>query len=180
MLQIGICESLLRLYENNPEYRPALSLLASGQYGDEAISVDDLENDVNTPRQAILDLLKKLDEFGLGRFIIGRRGYPSRFEWGQSIGAAEWEALNELKRRAEAPSCSGEEDASAYGAGNMPDVRQDASVLTGQQSGLVPVPYPLRQNLTVTLNLPRDLTRAEAARLAGFVKRVYFDGNDDE
>lgn len=179
-MQIGIRKSLLRLYEDSPEYRPVLSLLASGQYGDEAISVDDLEDDVDTPRQVVVDLLKKLDELGLGRFIIGRRGYPSRFEWSESIGTAEQASLDELKRRVEAPSCSGGEDASAYGVGNVLDLRQDISVLTGQQSPLVPISYPLRQNLMVTLNLPHDLTRAEAARLAGFVKRVYFDGNDDE
>lgn len=179
-MQIGICESLLRLYENNPEYRPALSLLASGQYGDEAISVDDLEDDVDAPRQVVVDLLKKLDELGLGRFIIGRRGYPSRFEWSESIGTAERAALDELKHRVEAPSCSGGEDVSAYGTGNVLDLPRDISALGSQESALLPVSYPLRQNLTVTLNLPRDLTRAEAAKLAGFVKRVYFDDSNEE
>ena len=34
-----------------------------------------------TSRQAVIGVLKQLQDSGFGRFIIGRRGYDSRFVW---------------------------------------------------------------------------------------------------
>ncbi len=33
------------------------------------------------PRPAVIGVLRSLDALGLGRFIAGRKGYPTRFEW---------------------------------------------------------------------------------------------------
>jgi len=33
------------------------------------------------PRSAVIRVLRSLDALGLGRFIAGRKGYPTRFEW---------------------------------------------------------------------------------------------------
>lgn len=41
---------------------------------------------------------------------------------------------------------------------------------------LVPYPFPLRPDLTVTLELPDDLTVAEAVRLAKFLEALGNDG----
>lgn len=41
--------------------------------------------------------------------------------------------------------------------------------------GLVPYPFPLRNGLLVTLQLPPDLTKREAKRLAGFIESLAIE-----
>lgn len=42
-------------------------------------------------------------------------------------------------------------------------------------ASLMRFPFPLRENLDVSLSLPRDLTKDEAARLAGFINSLARD-----
>jgi len=52
----------------------------------ETLYVDDIEEfasvmEVNVERDAVVQFIKELGKAGYGEFIIGRRGYKTRFEW---------------------------------------------------------------------------------------------------
>lgn len=42
---------------------------------------------------------------------------------------------------------------------------------------LLRVDYPLRPDLVITIEVPKDITKTEAIRLSDFVKTLYFDNN---
>ena len=43
-----------------------------------------------------------------------------------------------------------------------------------EEESTVSVDYPIRPNLNVTINIPRDITKTEAERLGDFIKTIYF------
>ena len=50
-----------------------------------------------------VDLARDLEAAGLGTFKLGRRGYPSRFEWGQDLRELALEVVGEPKASEAAP-----------------------------------------------------------------------------
>ena len=50
-----------------------------------------------------------------------------------------------------------------------------ADILAPVVPGLVSYPFPLRNGLLVTLQLPPDLTKREAKRLAGFIESLAIE-----
>lgn len=51
--------------------------------------------------------------------------------------------------------------------------------LTAHAEGLIEYPFPVRPGLRARLNLPEDLTPAEAERVAAFIKTLAFDAPTD-
>jgi len=73
-------------YSNDSEIRLLLDHFGSRQRNQSVSPVDTLERTleaVDTPmaRHLIIDALRRLDTLRLGRFVPGRKGYPTRFEW---------------------------------------------------------------------------------------------------
>lgn len=95
-------------------------------------------------RPNLIAALKRLEEAGVGRFIVGRRGRPSRFRWNEEPQAAAGH-VGRRDERSPAPVC------------------------------LVRHRFVLRPNLTVEFDLPEDLNRAEARRLAQFIETLPFE-----
>jgi hypothetical protein len=114
-----------------------------------------LSDEVSRP-QAI-QVLRRLEEFGCGEFIEGRKGYPTRFAWDDDLRAVGQVASGQS---ATIPTIEDEdeEDAENYlGAKSAPDAKHS---------------YRLRSDYVVSIHLPTDLTEKEAQRLSDFMKTL--------
>jgi len=79
-------EGLRSAYRQDAAVRLLVDHFGSRQRNQTVSPVDTLEralDAVGTPlaRHLIIDGLRRLDAVGVGRFIPGRKGYPTRFEW---------------------------------------------------------------------------------------------------
>lgn len=95
---------------------------------------------------------RALEDAGCGRYVEGRHGWPSRFVW-------------EVKSLDVAGAAKGErspEPSSGEAAGADLDMIEHSFVL--------------RPDLTVSFELPDDLTQRESARLAAFLQALPFGG----
>lgn len=103
-------------------------------------------------RRRAIELLKNLQEIGLGTFVIGRHGQSSRMEWSyslRSIGQAalgEEEALEEL-----------EDDDSEASEGESIEAEHRLTLGAGR---------------VITIKAPQDLSKAEYTRLKRFIEAL--------
>lgn len=99
---------------------------------------------------------------GHGSFIVGRRGYPTRFAWSK-VPAGKASA------KATAPA----EAAPAVAA--APPPAPVAAPAAPSSTGGVRHTLNLRPGVTVHIELPADLTSREAVRLAHWVQALPFE-----
>lgn len=153
--------SLRKLYEENPSAKAAFDHFARRQNNSAKTTVDRLHTALRTSghevsRRDVIELFKVLQEARCGRFVIGRRGQPSRFEW--TVG------LTDVGRVAAGEQVKVEKITAAETA-DFDNNGADASELVEHR-------YRLRADLELTVALPMDLTPAEADRLACFIKTL--------
>jgi hypothetical protein len=110
-------------------------------------------------RSEIIEAFRALEEAGCGRYVEGRRGWPSRFVW----------AVPSLHLAAAAKG--------QRGLQRDEDSEEDSSVEDDEE--LIEHCFVLRPGLVVALELPSDLSRSEADRLAAFVQALPFDEDTD-
>jgi hypothetical protein len=127
------------------------------------------------PKSEAIDVLRKLDDFGCGDFITGRKGHPTRFAWrypmseiGKAAAAADPKTPEEIKplHPLEATDADIEDDA-PEAAAEVP-ATPEAIVHS----------YQLRPDQKVEFRLPADLTEREARRLSEFLKTLPFEAAD--
>jgi len=148
-------EMLQALYKTSVPAAKLLNHFASRRRDRKIIEVDRLcEILPDVSRSEIIDTLKKLDEFRFGRFLVGRRGAVSRFEWEVSLRSVGRAAMGE--GTVEAVSSESEEDEEA------------------QAPRAIRHEYRLRPDFAAQFELPEDLTAREANRLADFLKTLPF------
>ncbi len=169
---------LTRAYRKQPA-RGVLDHFRS--YADDCrvATVDELENSLSflvRPRDPIIRFLKQLQDMEWGEYRVGRKGGKTRFVSPYSLKtigqlakhgqAGNGTALSREHDEAEPEDSPGEDP----GAPVVPDTpsRKQTSVEEISHK------FPLRPGYTLTLSLPVDLTAAEAARLADFVKSLPF------
>ncbi len=152
---------LRQLYKKDNVARLMLDGFAGYQRNRTAVKVDYLlwklrgaGEDVT--RSDIVRVFKQLESLGFGRYLPGRWSHPSRFQWTAS--------LVEVGKAA-----SGEEEP----VQQLPEGQ--ASLDMEEEPDLIAHGFQLRPDLQITLELPRDLTRGEAGRLAKFVESLPFD-----
>lgn len=120
----------------------------------EHTATDDLAKALKLKKPDLKELLQGILRLGLAQFIVGRRGSASRLVWNFTP-------------------------------------RSIAAVATGQARELTPVvkntlnsdaprdaiahAFQLRRDTKVTVSLPADLTKEEAARFAAFVQTLPFE-----
>jgi hypothetical protein len=116
-------------------------------------------------RYNAVSFIKKLSEYGCGRFVIGRRGQPSRLEW-------DVDAL-ELARAVLQPNA----------VTQIPNTEPVATESEARKSdpdlvlAVLEHTFILRPDFPVKLSLPANLTPHEAARLSRFVEALPMEGN---
>lgn len=101
----------------------------------------------------IVELFRKFEGLELGRFLVGRRGAETRFDWDYDVKS--------LARIA-----TGEAD-------EPEDISEDTPDDDGEE--MLEHSFNLRPDLTVMLKLPENFTTREAERLSGWIKSLPFD-----
>jgi len=156
-------KGLKRLYIDNAIAQVTMDHFAARQKNSSVTTVDTLSRILASqgrefPRTEIIDFFRKLEKFGCGRFWIGRRGQPTRFEW-------------EAQPISVAMASKGEQRPIEYlDSEDVEDVDDD-DVLSGN----IRHTFHLRPNLAIKFDLPDNLTGREAARLSEFVKSLPFE-----
>ena len=102
----------------------------------------------------IVELFRKFDDLGLGRFVVGRRGAETRFEWNYDVKSIVRIATGEADEAEDVPQDAQEDD---------------------EGEDMLEHSFNLRPELTVTLRLPETFTAREAERLSGWIKSLPFD-----
>lgn len=113
--------------------------------------------EADVSRAEVIDVLKELEAIGGGAFRVGRRGWPSRFEWKVDLVSVGQAAAGERKE--------------------VEVISEDAAEEEPEDMAFVHY-YQLRPGFQVKLDLPRDLTGREAGRLAEFIKTLPFDAGE--
>lgn len=152
------------LYDRDYVARLLLDHFAARRHSVSQSTVDRLlaiaqSSDKSIRRSDVVGALKQFDRLGAGNFKIGRRGQPSRIEWGSPP--------TELGRLAVGREALAATEASNPRRKRRDDGAEPVRTITHQ--------YMLRPDLHIEINLPDNLTSAEAERLAGFIKTLPFD-----
>jgi len=102
-------------------------------------------------RGQVIDAFRQLEDAGLGQFAAGRHGWPSRFVW--SVGMVS---------------------AGRAAAGEPQEIEQIPEEQVEQHLGvdMLSHTFYLRADTPVTFELPVDLTKQEAERIAAFIKTL--------
>ena len=164
-------KALTRLYKQNECARGLLDHLAGRSYNSAESTVDRLEQVLGSTglecsRRDVVGVLKELENLGCGTFVIGRRGAASRFQWRVQ--------MTSLGRTARGEGT----DVVALSADEaLPKDDEAAEPQDAVAEGSIRHSFNLRPGYSITLELPRDFTTREAARLSEFVKTLPFDSS---
>lgn len=113
-------------------------------------------------RGAIVEAFRKLEDLGLGEFVVGRRTKPSRFVWRVPM----IEAGKVAKGVSSAlPIVDGIDEQSGEMVLLNPHASRDAIYHS----------FNLRPDFVVSFELPRDFSNREATRLTEFIKMLPFE-----
>jgi hypothetical protein len=111
---------------------------------------------INVFRNQVVQLFKQLQRLGCGRFIIGRRGSPSRLRWAVDV-ATIYKAIS-------SDSIGRENLGSPSSVQGNSEASSPSPILSHQ--------FHLRPDRTVVFDLPSDLNEREAQRLAKFIESL--------
>jgi hypothetical protein len=149
-------DSLKSLYQHNPAAQLMLDHAARRQRNQTETKVDRIVALLATEgheisRGDVIDAFRSLEDLGAGQFVTGRRGWPSRFVWSVGMVSVGKAAAGEPQEIESIPDESFEEE--------------PTSAMLGHS-------FYLRVDTPVTIELPVDLTKVEAERLASFVRTL--------
>ncbi len=152
-------KKLKELYKKTPQARAVLDHLASRERNWSTTTVGRIQANVDSSgnpvsRGDVIEVFRALEEAGCGTFKTGRKGWESRFEWtAQMVAVGQAASGENVKVEEMTKEEAGGEEAE----------------ITLRHS------YHLRHDVSVTFELPRDLTPIEAERLAQFLRSLPFN-----
>lgn len=125
-------------------------------------------------RGDIIRAVRAMDELGVARFIVGRRGAASRIEWILDTG--------DLGEGTRADAEEPEEDAAktqfkpaGLDIHRLASARaQEAQAGSEAGSEVLEHSFRVRPSFPITFELPADFSPAEAERLSAFIKSLPF------
>ncbi|MCF7963334.1 MAG: hypothetical protein K9M08_21550 [Pirellula sp.] len=167
-------ELLRSFYKSNKTSRAVFEILKERENDSNETKLERLEDlvrqsGVNPIRGDVVSLFKGLDRAGCGKFVVGRRQFPSRFQWHvslRSVGIAassEQGQVNELGPNTLEDS---DEDSDLAKSESEPEKTKVDKLMHS---------FVLRADFRVQIILPFDLTKREADRLADFIHTLPFD-----
>ncbi|MBO9581605.1 MAG: hypothetical protein J7498_11990 [Sphingobium sp.] len=130
---------------------------AQRQKDSRTTTVDRAARTANADYSSMIQVFKKLDQIGAGRFIAGRHGHSSRMEWKYSLRSLSAVAQGKGRKLEQVPSDAVNEDAISDRLGKL---------------ALLDHEFQLRGDLKIKFSLPADLTEKEAERLGAFLKTL--------
>lgn len=107
-------------------------------------------------RSAVIAAFRQLQEADCGRYVEGRHGYKSRFDWS-------------VKSMLLRDTVDGKE--------SVESVEEIDDDFEEYESEMIEHTYVLRPDLTIVLELPEDITPREAQRISQFIDSLSFDGD---
>jgi hypothetical protein len=103
-------------------------------------------------KSAVIAAFRELEEAGCGQYVEGRHGWPSRFVWSVKTLHVSAAARGDHALEQDLEDNDAEDD---------PELLEHS--------------FNLRPGVVVTMELPADLTKGEASRLAAFIQTLPFD-----
>jgi hypothetical protein len=160
VIDIGTLRSL---YQSSPVAKAALDHFAAREKRRWETTVERLQGIVrqeltDVSRGDIIEIFRMLESANCGRFVVGRRGHLSRFEWSSNLIAVGKAAAGEPMSAEEMAGDDGD-----------PVLEED-----DDERFTVSHHFRLRPDLEISLCLPPDLTTQEASRIADFVRTLPF------
>lgn len=168
--KVGLSQRLAKLRALNDDKVypfPKFFAMIAEQAPQDMITADALQEinpDALAPRWIGINMARKLEEVGVGRFVTGRHKNPTRLVWtmrSDSVGQVARGDHDQLVRLSNEGNSEdedeGETDENAVGAGDIVHS------------------FHLRPEQTIHLQLPSDLSRQEASRLSDFIKSLPFE-----
>jgi hypothetical protein len=157
------------LYVSDPVAKIILDEFGARQRNQQVTKLDQLllrlSNAGNgVARSDAISILRKLDEAGCGKFLAGRKGHPTRFEWHYDLVSVARAATGEVQVVEQIQPTPHGENGDGSGV-----------VEVAVPEGAIEHKYQLRADWQVVLALPSDLTSREAGRLSDFIKTLPFD-----
>jgi len=151
-------KELQKLYKDSPQARAVLDHFASRERNWTTTTVGRIQWNVGTAGTAVsrgdvIDVFKALEDAGCGKFKVGRKGWESRFEWTAQMVSVGQAASGEPVKVEEV---------------TKEEMGGEEAEIALRHS------YRLRPDISVTLELPRNLTTVEAERLAQFIRSLPF------
>ena len=153
-------EQLRQLVNNDPCARAFLEHASRRERNQNTTIVDRAETNLANAghqftRQQVYGVFKALDDLNCGKLTIGRRGWPTRFEWSTGIISVGKAAI-------------GEQD-------NVEEIETENAVEVETDTDWLTHTFHLRPNIEIELELPKDLSPNEAKRLTQFIDSLPFD-----
>jgi hypothetical protein len=147
-------QKLRENYKKDPLFRTLMDFFSTEPKDHRSITVDVLcdklaARSISIRRSEVIRALQSLSGHNRGWFTIGRRGWPSRFEFHVSSIAL-------------AKAASSRDDGEK--------TKKVAAMLTHR--------FRLRADLEISLELPTDLTDKEVTRISDFLKTLPFEHAD--
>jgi hypothetical protein len=165
-------QSIRQLYQSDSSARTILDEFAGFRRNTSTTALEQLLFRLTSagkpvPKSEVIEVLRKLEQFGCGDFITGRKGHATRFEWTYPLSkvgkiAAGWHPLEAPETNQELTEASEDEDLD-----ELADPPADL--------GAIDHSFQLRPGYRVEIRLPSDLTNREANRLSDFLKTLPFD-----
>lgn len=154
VLNKKVLEELKRYYKASESGRRMLDYLAGRENNSRKSLVERMGYVTGLSRADVIEVFREFEKMEFGRFVIGRRGQPSRFEWDVAMVSVGLVATGEGN------------------AIETDDIEEGAD--DGVGAGEVKHTYRLRPDVQTEFTLPENLTSTEAARLAEFIKTLPF------
>lgn len=153
-------DALKKAYATNPATKSICDHLASRERNQSETKLHriqyHLEQEGEEFRKAdVIGAFRALEEAGCGKYVEGRHGWKSRFVW--SVNSRHLAAV-------------------AVGADAAEAEEYEAEQVDGEAvSELIEHTYWLRPDLSVTFELPTDLSQREAQRVSQFIDSLSFE-----
>ncbi|MEX2672032.1 MAG: hypothetical protein WD294_07980 [Phycisphaeraceae bacterium] len=151
------------LYGTSSSFRAIFDHFASRQRALTKTTVDRIQQNViaeghdDVTRRDVISFYREVEAAGCGRFVVGRKGHESRFDWHVSLASVGQVAAGETEEFESVDEIEGDE---------------------ASEEMLLRHRFRLRPDLELSLDLPANLTSAEANRLAGFLQSLPFQRDE--
>lgn len=145
-------DDLKKQYRENPLFRSLMDFLVDQEKDERQLSVEGLRGTmegagISVSYRDVVRMMQSLQAGGCGSFIIGRKGWPSRFQFNVS--------MTELAK-------------AVTGKGSEIVPMKPAPKMINHK-------FRLRPELEIALELPEDLADKEVARIGDFLKTLPFE-----
>ena len=148
---------LIDIYNNIAKASSLFDYLTYASNHYKVNSVQHLVNETDAEYYTIVEILKLLDNLGVGKFIVGRKGKDSRIEWSYHP-----KSLGEAANKKRSTLLGVPKGIDEYDGG-------------GEDKEISAHSFFLRPNYKLELTLPTNFDRADLKRLEKWLDTIPFD-----